>query len=425
MDPVAHVLVIAACLVLSAFFSGSETALMRLRAHEFERDVRSGRSPAAVAVRSLLDSTSRLLVTILLGNNVVNILGAALASAMAVYYLGEKAGIAVATISMTLLVLIFSEILPKAVAARSPRRFSFAVALPLYLVHQIFRPAHLFFDRFIEPLVRRIGGGADEGPTSAEELLRLARSLRGRAPRGTPLAIIGGVSRAAELTVSDVMVPRTEIVSFAKETPADECLEQVLEERYTRVPIHDGSIDRLVGLVHLKDLMAHVRAGKTDLMPIVKPILRVPENKPILDLLADMQRGFIHMAAVKDEFGVTEGLVTMEDVIEELVGEIRDEFDREELSAIRRRDDGSYDVLGRVKILDFQRETGLAVPGEPGDTLGGIAFNALGHPPRRGESVEVPGYELTVVDVSGSRVVLVRVTPRPETEQRREDEHLH
>jgi CBS domain containing-hemolysin-like protein len=425
MDPVVHLSVIGACLVLSAFFSGSETALMRLRAHEYEGELRAGRNPAAVAVRNLLDSTSRLLVTILIGNNVVNILGAALASAMAVYYLGERQGVAVATISMTLLVLIFSEILPKAVAARSPRRFAFAVALPLYLVHRLFKPAHLFFGRFVEPVLRRIGGGADEGLGSSEELLRMARALRHGAARGTPLAIIGGVSRAAELTASDIMVPRTEITAFSKDTPASECLERVLEERYTRVPIYDGSIDRFVGLVHLKDLMAHVRAGGTDLTPIVKPILRVPESKPILELLADMQRAFIHMAAVKDEFGVTEGLVTMEDVIEELVSEIRDEFDREELSAIQERDDGSFDVLGRVKVLDFNRDTGLAVPGEPGDTLGGIAFNALGRPPRQGESVSIGGYELKVMDASGSRVALVRVTPRPESERRSEDERLH
>ncbi len=410
MDPILHVIVIGVCLVLSAFFSGSETALMRLRGHELEGDARASLNPAGVAVRSLLDSTSRLLVTILLGNNVVNILGASLASAMAVFYLGERAGVAVATISMTLLILIFSEILPKALAARSPRRFSFAVALPLYLIHQVFRPVHLLFDRFIEPAVRRIGGGSEEAPGSTEELLRLARAAH-KAPLGTPIAIIGGVSRAAELTVSDIMIPRTEIVAFSKDTPPKELLEQILVERYTRVPVFEETIDHVIGLLHLKDLIKLVNAGGSEIASIMKPILRVPERRPILPLLADMQRAFVHMAVVKDEFGTTQGLLTQEDILEELVGEIRDEFDREELLTIRRQPDGSFDALGRVRVRDFNRETGLAVPDVQGDTLGGLAFNALGRPPRRGDVVQVPGYELSVLDVSGSRVVLVRVRP--------------
>ena len=410
MEPVTYIAIIAACLVVSAFFSGSEVALLRLRTHQLESDVEAAVGPGALAARELLRSTSRLLVTILLGNNLVNILASSVAAALAIQLLGVKNGILVATAVMTVLVLVFSEILPKAIAANSPRRVSYAVALPLYLLHQIRRPIHVLFDRVIEPAVKRISGVDEgEGAQTAEEVLRLARLARVDQPDGTPLGIIGAAAGAAEMTVSEIMVPRTEIAAFPIETPPAKLLEQVLEERYTRVPIYEESIDQILGVVHLKDLIKLVRSNGTELQDILKPVLRVPERKPILRLLGDMQRGFVHLAIVKDEFGVTEGLVTQEDILEEIVGEIRDEFDREELLTIRPLPDGSHQALGRVKVLDFNRETSWQVPAERGDTLSGLLFNLLGRAPRKGDSVKVPGYVIGAADVSGTRITQVSV----------------
>ncbi len=419
MDPIAHLLIIAACLIASGFFSGSETALLRLRDEQVERDVREARGPAVLAVQSLLRSTSRLLVTILLGNNVVNILAASVASAMAVYYLGEQMGITVATISLTVVILIFCEVLPKALAAHNPRGVSRMVALPLYLLHQGLRPVHLIFDRFVEPFVEAVAGGSvgeDEERATGEDLLTLAlRAGRGQ-PEGSPLAIIGAAADAEDTTVEQIMVPRPEVIAFPHDTSPAELLERMLGDRYTRVPIYRDSIDTILGKVHLKDLVRLVREGRDDLHSILRPVLRVPTRKPILSLLSDMQRAFAHVAIVKDEFGVTQGLVTQEDILEELVGEIRDEFDREELLTIRRQDDGSHHALGRVKVADFNRETGLQIPAEPGDTLSGLVFNAVGRPPRQGETVQLGDYTLTVLAVSGSRVTqvgVVRATKAP------------
>jgi putative hemolysin len=410
MDIVSLLLLVLACLVLSAFFSGSETALLRLGSHEIEEEVRELRGPSAVAVRDLLAHTSRLLVTILLGNNLVNILGAAAASVIAITYLGQSTGIAVATAVMTVLVLIFCEVLPKAAAARYPRRIAFLVALPIYILHQLLRPVHLLFDRIVEPVVRRIGGSPDTDSAAATEaVLRLARRTREGAPVGTPLAIIGATAGAAEMTVEEIMVARTEIFAFPVTTEPSALLESLLEERYTRVPIFEGDIDHVLGVVHLKDLIQHVRENGGNLQEILKPVLRVPERKPILRLLTEMQRGFVHLAVVKDEFGLTQGLCTQEDILEEIVGEIRDEFDREELETIRGLPDGSYQVLGWLKVLDFNRETGWEIPAERGDSLGGLVFNTLGHAPLQGERVSLPGFEITVVGVSGSRITRVRI----------------
>ncbi len=411
MDPISSAAIILACLAMSAFFSGSETALLRLRAHEVEQDVRAAIQPAPVAVRNLLASTSRLLVTILLGNNIVNILGSAVAAALAISYLGEKNGILLATICMTVLVLIFAEVLPKAVAARYPRRISYIVGLPLYLLHWALRPIHLLFDLLIEPVVKRVSGTAeDESVRSAEDVLRLARQAKEEGlAHGSPLAIMGATAGAAQMTVQEIMVPRTEVAAFPIDAEPSDLLEQVLQERYTRVPIYESDIDKILGVVHLKDLIKLIRSGGSDLHSILKPVLRVPERKPILPLLADMQRAFVHVAIVKDEFGVTEGLVTQEDILEEIVGEIRDEFDREELLSIRKLGDGSYDVLGRVTVLDFNRETGWEIPAERGDTLSGLIFNELGRAPSRSDVLRLPGYEFDVADISGTRITRVRV----------------
>jgi len=416
LSDIIYLAIVVGCIVVSAFFSGSETALFRLRSHEIEKEVETARGPSAVAVRDLLSSSSRLLVTILLGNNVVNILGASAAAALAIRHFGPQVGILVSTIVMTVLVLILCEVLPKAVAARYPLAVARVIGLPLYIFHGALRPVHALFDRIIEPVVRRIAraSGNEEEPLSAEEVLREAREARDGDKLGSPVAIMGATTEAAEMDVTEIMVQRTEIVAFSVDTPPAELLEKILDERYTRVPIFENSIDNVLGIAHLKDVIRLVNDERNDIRGILKPILRVPERKPILRLLADMQRSFCHVALVKDEFGVTLGLVTQEDILEEIVGEIRDEFDFEELLTIRKLDEDSYEVLGRVSVLDFNRETNWRVTAEKGDTLAGLFFNTLGRSPRRGEAVKVAGYELVCADVSGSRITRLRVIQKPE-----------
>jgi putative hemolysin len=411
MDLVTGILVIIVCLALSAFFSTSETALLRMREHEIEADIREARGPSAFAIRDLLNSTSRMLVTILLANCVVNILAPSVATALAVHWLGDQKGILVSTSVMTALILVFGEVLPKAFAAAHPRRVSHAVALPLYLLHKALWPVHVLFDLIIEPFVRLVAGSAGEGEqlTTVEDVVRLARAASAAQPDAQPLEIMGATAGAAEMTVKEIMVPRAEIVCFPVDINPAELLVKVMDERYTRVLIYEGSIDAIVGMVHLKDLVKLQSSGGGDLRQILKPVLRVPERKPILRLLADMQRNFVHMAVVKDEFGVTLGLVTQEDILEEIVGEIRDEFDREELLTIRELPDGGFQALGRLKVADFNRETGWEVPAQRGDTLAGLVWNALGRAPRKGDLVRVPGYEFTVADISGTRITQVRV----------------
>jgi CBS domain containing-hemolysin-like protein len=412
MESVTYLFILLVCLVGSAFFSGSETALLRIPRADLDEDAKRPSGPSVLAARELLHSLQRLLVTVLLGNNIVNILGAAVASALAVRYLGDSWGIAVATVVMTIVTFLFGEVMPKAFAATHPKRVAYLVALPLYLLHQLLRPLHILYDRVIDPFIERLAGGTDTAPqmSSVEELMRLARGAEAQTSTGDrPIGIIAAAARAVDMTVADIMVPRTEVVAFSVDTPPAALLQGVLEEGYTRVPIYEATIDRVLGVAHLKDLVELVRDGKADLRRILRPVLQVPERKRILELLTDMQNAFVHFAIVKDEFGVTLGIATQEDILEELVGEIRDEFDRDELLTIRQVAPGRFQALGRVKVRDFNRQTGWKVPAEPADTLAGLVFNTLGRTPRRGESIHLPGYELVVADLSRNRVSQVEI----------------
>lgn len=418
MESVTYLLILLVCLVGSAFFSGSETALLRIPRADLDEDVKRPSGPSVLAARELLHSVQRLLVTVLLGNNIVNILGASVASMLAVRYLGDSWGIVVATVVMTVVTFLFGEVMPKAFAASHPKRVAYLVALPLYILHQLLRPLHILYDRVIDPFIERLAGGPDTAPqmSSVEELMRLARGAEAQTSTGDrPIGIIAAAARAVDMTIADIMVPRTEVVAFSVDTPPAELLKGVLEEGYTRVPIYEATIDRVLGVAHLKDLVELVRDSKADLRRILRPVLQVPERKRILELLTDMQNAFVHFAIVKDEFGVTLGIATQEDILEELVGEIRDEFDRDELLTIRQVAPGRYQALGRVKVRDFNRQTGWKVPAESGDTLAGLVFNTLGRTPRRGESIHLPGYEIVVADLSRNRVSQVQIIEKPDT----------
>jgi putative hemolysin len=337
---------------------------------------------------------------------------------VAVAALGEQAGVVVATLVLTVTVLVFCEVLPKAVAARNPERFAHAIALPLYLMHQGLRPVHVAYDRWLEPLVRRVSGGAaSDESIPPDEVLRIAMRAGKGQPQGTPLAIIAAAADAVDTQVHEIMVPGSEIVAYPIDMPPAELLEKFLEERYTRAPLYKESIDRFEGVAHLKDLVKLVREEGSDLREILKPVLRVPEGKRILELLAEMQRAFVHMAVVKDEFGNTEGIVTQEDILEELVGEIRDEFDSEELETIRPSGDNAYQAMGRLHVVDFNRRTGWDVPAERGETLAGLTFNVLARAPRKGDVAHVAGYDLAVIDVSGTRITRVLVRKRPASDE--------
>lgn len=406
-----YLLIVLVCLVLSAFFSSSETALLRVRPDELDEKGDDQKSLSTAATKALIKSPSKLLVTILLGNNVVNILGASCASMFAVYFLGEQKGVFVATVVMTIAVLVFSEIIPKALASRDPLRVAHLVALPLYMMHQLSRPLHIMFEKFLDPLITRLVGTEKQSAdiNAHDTLLRLASRIRMQKPELGPISIIQSTVKAQKLCAGDVMVPKSEIFAIDHMETIEKALEQMLMNRFTRTPIYKGNLDSMQGLVHFKDLVQASRVPDSTISQILRPVLRVPEKKPILSLLADMQQSSIHVAIVKDEFGNTEGIVTQEDILEELIGEIRDEFDSEELNAIHKLSDSSYRLLSKVPVRDFNRESGWHLLASENETVGGLLFNQLGRIPKVGEEVLAGDYKLKVLEMSGHRIVQVKI----------------
>ena len=390
---------------------------MRVSEHDVDDDIKEHVRPTVAAVKELISNTSRLLITILLGNNVVNILATSAAAALFIHYFGKERGVLYSTVSMTVVILFCSEIIPKSLAAKNPKKLSYFVAMPLYILHKILTPVHWLFEKLIDPLISKILGAPSHNNIKAyDSILMMARQVseddHGESSQeNTALPIIGSTARAADMTAEEIMIPRAEIFATPANITADQLMDQMMNERYTRVPVFEEDLDKVIGLIHLKDLIRLVNNKKKNqaIKPIIKPILRIPERKPILSILAEMQRGFVHVAIVKDEFGTTQGLLTQEDILEEIVGEIRDEFDRDELQSIQKIDDGSYMVLGRIPIHDFNRQTSWDIEAEKGDTFSGLVFNALGHQPRLGDKVTIEGYELRVNDLSGSRITHVHV----------------
>lgn len=410
MSPLVYFLIIFVCIIVSAFFSGSETALLRLTEDQIDRDLKKKPNPGMLAAQVLIKSSSKLLVTILMGNNVVNILAASCASAVAVYYLGDEVGLLVSTVAMTAIVLIFAEVLPKAVAASNPRLVSYRVALPLYLIHKLATPFHILFDKCIDPLVRKIAGKGEDDILDAENILRMARNIDTHKSDGTPMPIIWSAVQAANLTAEHIMTPNSKIFACSiKESPKN-ILDKVIERRFTRVPIFEGDINKIIGTIHLKDLIRQINDESLEIEDIIKPVLRVPERKSILELLAELQEKSIHMAIVKDEHGSTRGVVTLEDVLEELVGEIRDEFDSIELNSIKKVSTNVYDVVGTILVQDFNKETGWDLNAALGDTLAGLIFNTLGRIAKQNDKIKLTGYSLKVAKFRNNKIQVVTVT---------------
>ena len=416
MDVFVYFILVVMCLILSGFFSGSETALLRISKEKIDEEIEKGSRLSVMAAKELIKTPAKLLVTILLGNNVVNILGASCASALGVYYFGPQNGLIISTAAMTFFVLVFSEILPKSVAAKNPEKVGFLFALPLYLVHKISFPIHLAYEKTIEPLVKMIAGqsvNSNQTMSTAESIMKLAEGLKLRKNDGTPLPIIGSAAAAGSLFAEDILISRSEMFAIETNTSIKEAEKLLAESRFTRAIVYKESLDNVLGTLHLKDIVRlNNKAGEqvVNLESLVNPVLFVPGKMPILAVLPRMQTRLIHTAIVQDAFGVTKGMITQEDILEEIVGEIRDEFDKDELKRILKVSSNKFQVLGNVSLHDFSKETGWQLPGVKGESISEILFTELGRAPKKDDLVTFEDYLFKVQEVSGKRIARIEIT---------------
>ncbi len=414
--PVGDIIGIAICLCFSAFFSGTETALTALSASRTQQLLDQGDRWNRV-LRIWLEHSNRTLTTLLVGNNLVNILGSVLSGRIAHYYLNSYADAAAVAV-MTLLVLMLGEVTPKTYAKHNPER----VAIPaMHLVRFfiiIFYPVAWAMAKFGAALVRLTGGKTStEGPPVTEGEIQYMIELGQREgvfeeeARGT---LLKSALEFSEIIVKEVMIPRTEAHFLQVDTTIDEALSQVTEWGHSRVPVYGLNRDEVVGILYVKDLLQVTCARPlpreaTIERHIRRKLLLVPETQRISETLRRMRRDRMHLGIVLDEFGGTSGLVTIEDIVEEIVGEIRDEFDREE-EPLRRLAEDHFSVDASMSIFDLGDEIGVAFP-DDGDyeSVGGFLTAQLGRVPEEGAQLHFRGLLMRVVQADERHVIRVEV----------------
>lgn len=409
--------VLGLLLLLSAFFSGSETALLGADWLKMRYLARKGNRRARIHQR-LMERRDLLLGTILVGNNLVNIAASAIATALALAAFGER-GIAVATGGMTLLLLVFGEIAPKTFASQRAEPVALAVAPIFALLGRVLYPAVVTVTFLSNGLLRLFGARPEAAPrpSLSEDEIRTLLTEGGAAGAvaESKRRMLHGIFRMGRQTVREIMVPRTRIRALDVTTPLGEAADVFVTKGYTRLPVYRESLDEILGIAHARDalaLVAKTKGGEGNLASIAREPFFVPESKDLESMLYEFQTRRTHMAVVVDEYGGVEGIVTLEDVLEEIVGEIRDEHDVEG-EALRFLPGGEVLVQGGLSLRDVNARLKLKLPTDTDVTLGGFVMTRLGHIPEVGESVRHGNSVFRVERIGRHRVLLVRVTPLP------------
>jgi Mg2+/Co2+ transporter CorB len=406
-------------IILSAFFNASETSLTaasRARMHSLEED---GNMPAAL-VNKVLSRPEKMIGTVLLGNTLVDVLAAALASNIAVHLYGEV-GVAYATAIITILIVIFAAVLPKTYALAYADRVALLVAPIMQGLIYILTP----FTKAIEFIVRHIliltPGKADDEANilAAHEEIRGTIDLQAR--EGTvakrDAEMLGGVLDLGDLQVADIMVHRTKMETINVDDPPAKVLDQVLHSHYTRVPLWKDEPENIVGILHTKDLLLALsrtdwEPDKLDIMKSASEPWFVPDTTSLKDQLNQFLKKKTQMALVVDEYGEVQGLITLEDILEEIVGQITDEHDNPD-SHIRMQSDGTVNVDGTVAIRDLNRHLDWDLPDDEATTVAGLVIHEAQTIPEPGQVFTFHGYRFEILRKSRNKITAIRIKPVP------------
>jgi Mg2+/Co2+ transporter CorB len=413
------ILIVIALLGISAFFAASETALTGASRGSMLRLSKQGNRDADI-VSELMSNRERLIGALLLGNNMANIGASALATGILTAWFGEV-GVLYATAGMTAVVVIFAEVLPKTMAINAPDRFALRVARPMRVTIAVLGPLLTVVEVVVRVLMRALGVkvGANQPILSPIERLRGAVDLlhsEGKVEK-TDRDMFGGLLDLRELQVSDVMVHRTEMVTINADLPPEELVREVLASEYTRIPLWREKPENIIGVLHAKDLLRAIRAseGETsriDVSTIALPPWFVPEMRPVSEQLKAFRRRKTHFALVVDEYGEVEGIVTLEDILEEIVGDIADEQDVV-VAGVRAQPDGSVVVDGSVPIRDLNRAMDWNLPDEEATTVAGLVIHEARSIPERGQSFTFHGFRFRVLRRERNRITAIRIVPVP------------
>lgn len=409
-DTIIYIGILTVCTVASGFFSGSETALIGISRERVHR--LAAYDPRGPGLERLVSQPERMLSTLLVANNAVNVLSASVATILFVSLIGETWGPWVATAFMTALLLIFGEITPKTIAARHPEAFSLRVAGTIWKLSIVLAPIASFFSGITNVLLKLLRiDAAPAGSGVTEDDIRALADLghRGGHIEDAEREIIDAVFNLADRSVRDVMTPRLDIVVLPLPLSAVAIREAVSATGHSRFPVSPADLDELTGIVHVKDILLHPESGEAkNLNALIRPPTYVPETMSVLDTLEQMRARRYGMAVVVDEHGGVEGIVTIKDLVAELVGELQDEYD-ERIPAVVVISPGQWLVDGRLDIEDLADAMGRALPEGPYSTVGGFIMALFEKIPDEGERVAADGVRYTVLAMDRQRVDSVRV----------------
>lgn len=399
----------------SAFFSASETALISLSRIRLRRMVDDEVKNAGI-VNKLIENPSNLLGAILIGNNIANIGASALATSLAINYFGPTLGaskaVAISTITMTLMILIFAEVTPKSLASQFSEKTSLKVSKPMFYITKLLWPLTFILTMVTNLLVQLLGGkkGAIQPLITEDELKTIVNvSHEEGLLEGDERQMIYNVFEFGDSQAKDVMTPRTNMVAVSIDSTYDELVEVFKEENFSRTPVYEEDIDDIIGILHVKDLIFYVNGtGTFDLRDLIRPVYYTYEYKPTSLLFDEMRLSRSPVAIILDEYGGTAGIVTTEDLVEEIVGEIRDEYDEEHEDLEMIKED-EYLVEGSMKIDLLNDMIGTNIESEDFDSIGGFVIGLLDRFPDVDEVIEYNNIRFVVEKVEKNRIEKMRI----------------
>ncbi|MFB6103175.1 MAG: hemolysin family protein [Haloplanus sp.] len=405
-------LAILVLIALSAFFSSSEIAMFSLARHRVESLVEED-VPGATVVQELKSDPHRLLITILVGNNIVNIAMSSIATGLFAIYLSQGQAVLAATFGITTLVLLFGESAPKSYAVENTESWALRIARPLKYSELALMPLVVVFD-YLTRVINRVTGGRSAIETTYVTRDEIQNMIQTGEREGVieeeEREMLQRIFRFNRTIAKEVMTPRLDMTAVPKDAAIDEAIETCVQSDHERIPVYEGNLDNIIGIVTLRDLVRqnHYGEGDVDLTDIVQPTLHVPESKNVDELLEEIQDNRMRMVIVIDEFGTTEGLITLEDMVEEIVGDILEGDEEEPFEFV---DDDVVIVRGEVNIDEVNEVLNLDLPeGEEFETLAGFIFNRAGRLVEEGERIDYDGVTIRIEQVDNTRIMKARIT---------------
>ena len=406
-------------IILSAFFSASETAYTSVSRVKLKNMVNDGNKKAEKALK-LSEQYDKLLATILVGNNLVNILASSICTWMFAAFFGDWSVLA-ATLFMLLILLTFGEITPKTLAKKNSERYAILFARPLSVFITVFSPVSIFF-RALSGSINSDDDG--EQPTLTEEELSVMidEIEEEGVLEKSESELIKSAIEFDDKKVSEILTPRVDIVAVERNATMEDLKNVLLSSGFSRIPVYDGTIDRIIGVIYAKDFYSrYFENSMVKMEDLMRPVKFIPESTTVARTLTEIQKSMVQMIVVVDSYGGTVGIVSLEDILEELVGEIWDESDEVQYSIVR-ESDGTYAVLGEANIFDMMEEIGLEFDtgGYDDHTVGGYIQYRLNRIPVKGDRVENDEVKMIVRSVRNRRVKMVQVTLKKEPVQKDE-----